>query len=437
MTYAQLTRFMLPLVLTALVQELSGPFLNGGMARMPRATETLAAFGLAYGIVGLLAGVLTQARQFGLVLIEHDQGYRTVLRFGIAAGLSISGMVALLAWTPAGSWLITDLHGVSPALTEVVLLAFAWFVPFPLVRSLTRIHIGTLLRIRRSDIPAYGSGGGIGLSILTVFILLPVDFVREDPILLPILATWIGALAEFAVVLWGHRHYVRLEEQGDAAPLDMPYVLRFFWPLALIMAVQSGTRPLINVFIAGGEDGTEALAVLTVVYALGHIPYGWLNEVRNLPSAFRHGNDLPRIRRFIAGCGLVSLAWMGAVFWTPAVDRILLGWIGVAPALAVHCGVPLMIFSGFPIVVCLRGYIHGIGLLQHRTGAMAPSAPSRIATVVLVMTALSGMDVHGATLATIALLSGHTVETLVVWWCMRRGLRNERGTTGDLAAHPR
>ena len=47
MTYAQLTRFMLPLVVTALVQELSGQFLNGGMARMPGAVETLAAFGLA------------------------------------------------------------------------------------------------------------------------------------------------------------------------------------------------------------------------------------------------------------------------------------------------------------------------------------------------------------------------------------------------------
>ena len=39
MSYAQLTRFMLPLVLTALVQELSGQFLNGGMARMPRVSE--------------------------------------------------------------------------------------------------------------------------------------------------------------------------------------------------------------------------------------------------------------------------------------------------------------------------------------------------------------------------------------------------------------
>ena len=129
MTYAQLTRFMLPLMLTALVQELSGQFLNGGMARMPRATETLAAFGLAYGIASLLSGILTQARQLSLVLVEHDQGYRTIFRFAILAGLALSGVLALCALTPLGDWLIGDLHGVEPSLTDVVLLAFLWLIP--------------------------------------------------------------------------------------------------------------------------------------------------------------------------------------------------------------------------------------------------------------------------------------------------------------------
>ena len=68
---------------------------------------------------------------------------------------------------------------------------------------------------------------------------------------------------------------------------------------------------------------------------------------------------------------------------------------------------------------------HGIGLLQHRPKAMAPSAPSRVSTVVLMLTLLSGFDLHGATRATIALLSGHTVETLVVWWSIRRGRPND------------
>ena len=84
---------MLPLVLKAQVQELSGQFLNGGMARMPRATETLAAFGLAIGIAGLLSGIMQQARQLGLVLVEHDQGFRAVFRVGLAIGLVLVGAI--------------------------------------------------------------------------------------------------------------------------------------------------------------------------------------------------------------------------------------------------------------------------------------------------------------------------------------------------------
>ena len=112
---------------------------------------------------------------------------------------------------------------------------------------------------------------------------------------------------------------------------------------------------------------------------------------------------------------------MAAIVWTPAADYLLQTWIGISPDLVAHCLVPLSVFCGFPIVVSIRSYIHGIGLLEHRTQAMAPSAPSRVATVVLMLTALSGFDLHGATRATIALLSGHTVETIVVWWSIRRG----------------
>ncbi len=44
---------------------------------------------------------------------------------------------------------------------------------------------------------------------------------------------------------------------------------------------------LINLFVARGPDPTTALATLAVVYTLGRIPYGWLNEIRSLASAFR------------------------------------------------------------------------------------------------------------------------------------------------------
>ena len=86
--YRQLIRFLLPLILTAFAVEIGVQVLNGGMARMPRATETLASFGLAMGLVGFLASILTQARQLGLVLVSSRSNYRTVQVFVVLCGVS-------------------------------------------------------------------------------------------------------------------------------------------------------------------------------------------------------------------------------------------------------------------------------------------------------------------------------------------------------------
>ena len=63
--YQDFIRFMLPLALTTVVYSVGGPILNGGMARLPQATQTLAAFTLAWGIVDFLSSPLSQVRQLG------------------------------------------------------------------------------------------------------------------------------------------------------------------------------------------------------------------------------------------------------------------------------------------------------------------------------------------------------------------------------------
>ncbi|MDX1521844.1 MAG: hypothetical protein R3264_09470, partial [Anaerolineae bacterium] len=55
LVYWHLTRFLFPLAVTATVREVSNQFLNGGMARVPQATQTLAGFGLADGLTLFLA----------------------------------------------------------------------------------------------------------------------------------------------------------------------------------------------------------------------------------------------------------------------------------------------------------------------------------------------------------------------------------------------
>lgn len=415
--YLQLLRFLLPLVLTIIVQEFGMQFMNGGMARAPRATETLAGFGLAWGLVSFMTSALSQASQLGLVLVDGRPTFKKARLFVLLSGLLLAAVLAGLVLSPLGIWVIEGLHQIKRPLSLVALESLFWLIPIPLLWGLSRFYSGLLIRIRRTEIIPYAITASIGASILAVFVLLPAGFVQAKPIWLPILVTYAGILVELAVILWGYRTYVSpaLSDSGDA--LSLAYIFQFFWPLALIMALQGLSRPLINLFVSRGPNGAEALAVLTVVYGLGHLPYGWLNEIRNLASAFKEvGGSLYYIRRFAAGCGLFSFSLMVGLFWTPVRDLILGTFIGLEVALASQAAAPLIIFSFFPFAVATRAYLHGVGLLERRTKAMAPSAPSRIGAILMMLTLLPLLGMHGATLGVTALFSGFVGETIAVWW---------------------
>jgi hypothetical protein len=430
--YIPLLRFLLPLVITDLLLGFGSQLMNGGMARMPRATETLAAYGLAWGVAGFLTSTLSEVRQLSLSLVENRQALRTVLRCVHLVSGSMAALLACVAFTPVGVWVIEDLHGVDPGLGTVVREALSWLIPVPLLAGLSRLLSGLLMRVRRTDALSYATLAGIGANILAVFALLPTALVEARPILLPIIVTYAGAFTELAVLLYGVRRHVRprLPETEPAhpparrAPLTPAYVFRFFWPLAVIMGVQGVSRPLVNLFVAREPDSAAALAVLTVVYALAHLPYGWLNNIKNLAPAFQHQEgSLANIRRFAAGCGLLSFAVMILMFWTPLRWYLLESLIGVDHGLALHCTAPLVIFSFFPMTVMVRAYYHGVALLEHRTAAMAPSGPARIAAIAGAMAILSLFDLEGATRGVAALFCGFFVETVVVWW----GVKNTKG----------
>ena len=420
MIYIELTRFLLPLVLMMVVQELGTQVLNGGMARLPRATETLASFGLAWFLVSFLITTMLQTRQLGLVLVDGWQAFKRVQWFVLLFGLLLGALLAGLVLTPLGDWVIEDLHGVSQSLGAVARTAILWLIPLPLLRGLAWFHSGLLLRIRRTGVVSVAMLASMVASTLAVFALLPTGFVQADPIRLPILVIYAGALAELAVVLWGNWHNAEHLLRDPGSDLAYSEVLRFFWPLALIMAIQGLSRPLINLFVAREAGGTEALAVLTITYALGLMPYGWLNEIRSLPTAFQdRENSLAHIRRFAIGCGLLSFAIMILLFWTPVRDFILGTLLGVSAELVAAAAMPLMVFTFFPLVVMARAYLHGIGLFERRTQAMAPSAPARVVAVLVALVLLPFLGVYGATRGVAALLFGFMVETLVVWWGLR------------------
>ncbi|MEZ4732415.1 MAG: hypothetical protein R3E79_35335 [Caldilineaceae bacterium] len=184
--------------------------------------------------------------------------------------------------------------------------------------------------------------------------------------------------------------------------------------------LQEFSRPLINLYVARQENATAALAVLAVVYILGRVPYGWLNDIRSLASAFRdEPNSLQHIRRFAFGCTAVSLLMMVVCFWTPLREHILGDLVGLSPELVEMSRVPLYIYTAYTIAVTIRAYYQGVALVERRTPALAPSAPARLAAIWISLLILPLLGIMGATMGILALFNGFAVEAATVWWGVR------------------
>jgi len=423
MIYLRFFRFLLPLAITTIVLEFGTQMLNAGMARMPHATETLAGFGVALGIILFLTSPLGQSRELGLVMGEGRAARQQVRRFVLYTGIGLTVLLAGLALTPVGHWVIEDFHSIDERLGMTVRTAMLWLAPYPLIRGLSLYHAGLLIRHRRTTLVSYAMIASMGCSILTVFLALPLPWVVAQPIRLPILGIYASILVELAIILWGFRLVIRHESVATVSDSIAPSygaIIRFFWPLALILMMQEFSRPLINLYVSRQGGGPEALAVLAVVYILGRIPYGWLNDIRSLASAFRdEANSLHAIRRFAVGCTLVSLLMMFVCFWTPLREWILGDLVGLSPTLVELSRVPLYIYTAYTVAVAVRAYYQGVALLERRTPALAPSAPARLAAIWLSLLVLPFFGVTGAIMGITALFNGFAVEALAVWWGVR------------------
>ncbi len=424
--YLRFAVFLLPLVITIFVQETSIQWIAGGLARMPLPVESLAAFGLAWGISTFLTGPLVYSKQMSLVLVERRQSFWQSLYFILIVVGVITCVQALLAATGPGRSFLQNVHRISAETTQDVGSMLLWLLAHPFLKGITYVMAGPLIRSRQTKYVSFASVSGFGAVAIVAILFLRHPFLHAQPIFLPVMALYAWQSVELAVVTVGivrHRQQIwNTQPHGNATPglVTLYSIFRFFWPLAGMVLLQEFSRPLINLFIARQPDGELNLAVLAVVYALGQWPYRWLNETRNVAASFyKEDPKFQALGRFCLSMGLLSILISVGLYWTPLREWILLSLVAVDPEMARLAGWPLRIFTFYAVAVTLRSYMQGVGLVERRTPSMLPSAILRQFAVILSLLVLPLLGLTGATLGVTALLSGFLVEACTLLVALR------------------
>ncbi|XP_067291659.1 ANKH inorganic pyrophosphate transport regulator a isoform X2 [Pseudorasbora parva] len=395
----------------------------------------LASYGLAYSLMKFFTGPMSDFKNVGLVFINSKrERTKAVLCMAVAGVIAII-LHILIAYTDLGYYIINKLHHVDDSVGSKTRKAFLYLSVFPILDAMAWVHAGILLKHKYSLLVGSASISDVVVQIIFVAILLQSNLECLEPLLIPILSLYMGALVRFTIVGLGYYCNVHdnipestsLDQGGDVTIRKM---LSFWWPLALILATQRISRPIVNLFVSrdlqGSTASTEAVAVLTATYPVGHMPYGWLTELRAVYPAFDKNNPTNKlasgltvttshIKRFTLCCFILSLAMCFIIFWTPQIsERILVDVIGVDMAFAQLCIIPLRVFSFFPLPVTVRAHLTGWLMTLKKTWVLAPSSVLRIIVLIASLLVLPYMGVHGATLGVGSLLAGFVGESTMV-----------------------
>ncbi|XP_033097361.1 progressive ankylosis protein homolog B-like isoform X5 [Anneissia japonica] len=371
--YWHLTKFIAPLALTIVAVDVSDQVLNRGLSSAKNATEMLAIFGIAYTLTQFASGPFQEFKNVSLVLVHNKKEARIGLITLFLLSAIVITLALLIAYTDFGYFITHTLYHLDEDVGQATRKAVLMLSFVPLFHGMSWYVAGYLLQLKHTAL--VGSASVIDVAV-------------------------------------------------QESSLSILRVLMFWWPLAIVQAVQKISRPIINLFVArdlgGSDEAVQAIAVLTLVHPTGRITFGWLNELKSLQPAFLRNNQVTlvhrrHIRNFDICCLFLVLMISFSLFLIPGiVTSFFTNSLGLSEEVALMCIVPLKIFSVFPLFTVWRSHNTSWLLMMKKTTVLFPSAVVRMVFLIIVLIVFPKMGLHGAPLGVTALLAGFAGETISV-----------------------
>jgi len=417
----RIARFWLPLEATWMMMAAEGPFLAALIARLPVATENLAAFGVASALAWIVESPVIMMLSASNALVRDAVAFRKLRRFSFTLNAAVTAVMAVLITPPVFGFVSRRVIGLEADVAAVAGRAMIFLVLWPGAIGFRRFYQGLMIRDGRPQAVTWGTvvrlttmaASGV---VLAIVFHLPGASVGAG-------ALGMGVLAEAAASWVMARPTVRglrLRTDQDCAfgrCLTTSGIVRFYAPLALTSVLSFFINPLTTFFLARGGRPLESLAVLPVLIGLAFIfrTTGIALQEVVIALVGDAGENRRTLAGFSLGLGAASSIALAVVLFTP-LARVWYGTVsGLPEELVAFSIVPGGLLVLLPFLESVLSWQRGVLVKAHRTAPISTAVAAQLALTTLTFALIiSSTRAAGIMAVGPALTAGYVAGTAVL-----------------------
>ena len=173
LSYGDALRFHLPLAVTSFLTLLIHPVIERGLASMPDATQSLAAWPVIFSIMLLTRSGGMAYQEVVISLDDSEENHRILRGFTLRLGTSLSLIMVLFVFTPLIDFYNTSILDVPGNLHQLILLGTQSACLIPLLTTL-QSYLRALLMLSRNTAAIY-QAIVLGFVVTTVIVWGGID----------------------------------------------------------------------------------------------------------------------------------------------------------------------------------------------------------------------------------------------------------------------
>lgn len=412
-----------PLAASWLLMGLELPLFAMAVARLPGPEMHLAAHGAVVMPLSLIIEApIIMLLAASTALCRDRVAHRLVHRVMMAAGGALTGVHALVAFTPLFDALARDLLGVPDDVLEPARLGLRVMLPWTWCIAYRRFHQGLLIRAGRSRPVALGTIVRLGANA-TVLVAgvahgeLPGILVGATGIAAGVLAeaVFVGACARGTV------HALRrIEPDGD--PLTLGAFLRFYVPLALSPVLSLTVPPLSAAALSRLPSPVPSLAAWPATFGFAFMVRAVSLAFNEVVVTLLHDRAaFVALRLFTHRLAAVTSSFL-LVFAATPLSTVWFGRVSaLSPELTTLCRVAIALAVLQPALTALENWFQGRLVVSGRTRAVTTGMAVFVGSAAaLYAGAIAWAPTHGIYLAVLTLTSAALLKTIWLGLAARR-----------------